>query len=87
MQAKIPVLAVTDSNTDIGKVIVDGGFGWWCESNNIDAFSEAVQTACVEDREKMGQLAYEYLVNHYSAEKGYDIIIQHFNRKNIMDNF
>lgn len=38
MQAKLPVLAVTDSNTDIGKVIVDGGFGWWCESNDEESF-------------------------------------------------
>ena len=34
MQAKIPVLAVTDPNTDIGKDNVGGKFGWWCESNN-----------------------------------------------------
>ena len=32
MQVKLPVLAVTDPNTDVGKVIVDGEFGWWCES-------------------------------------------------------
>lgn len=42
MQACLPVLACTDPNTDIGKVIVDGGFGWWCESNNVNAFVEAV---------------------------------------------
>ena len=28
MQAGIPVVAVTDPNTDVGRVIVDGGFGW-----------------------------------------------------------
>ena len=39
MQAKIPILAATDSNTDIGKVIVEGGFGWWCESNNVESYS------------------------------------------------
>lgn len=27
MQAKLPALAVTDPNTDIGKGIVEGGFG------------------------------------------------------------
>ena len=44
MQAKIPVLAVTDPNTDIGKVIVDGGFGWWCESNDVRAFAKSINT-------------------------------------------
>ena len=38
MQAKVPVLACTDPNTDIGKVIEEGGFGWWCESNDAVAF-------------------------------------------------
>lgn len=40
MQTKLPVLAATDPNTDIGKVIIDGGFGWWCESNNSNAFKK-----------------------------------------------
>lgn len=38
MQAGLPVLACTDTATDIGKIIVNGGFGWWCESDNIDCF-------------------------------------------------
>ena len=45
MQAKIPVLAVTDLNTDIGKVIVDGGFGWWCESDDLKMFSKTIFNA------------------------------------------
>ena len=43
MQAKLPVLAATDPNTDIGEVIKQGGFGWWCESNDTRAFSELVK--------------------------------------------
>ena len=42
MQAKIPVLAVTDPNTDIGKVIVEGGFGWWVKNNCVDEFSDKI---------------------------------------------
>lgn len=42
MQAKLPVLAVTDPNTDIGKVITEGGFGWWCESNNLVSFKKVI---------------------------------------------
>ena len=32
MQAGLPVLACTDTNSDIGKVITEGYFGWWCVS-------------------------------------------------------
>ena len=67
MQAKIPVLAVTDSNTDIGKVIVDGGFGWWCESNDVKEFERKIESIISKSNTNMGELAYEYLVANYSA--------------------
>ena len=49
MQAGLPVLACTDPNTDIGKVITEGGFGWWCESNNTENFSACVGEALKAD--------------------------------------
>lgn len=79
MQAGIPVLAVTDSNTDIGKVIVNGGFGWWCESNDVKAFQRKIREACKSDLIDMGMKGFQYLEEYYSAEKGYEIIMRHFN--------
>lgn len=74
MQAKLPVLACTDPNTDIGKVIVDGGFGWWCESNNIEAFGQLVTVAINADTSRLGEIGYEYLQDNYTVERGYEII-------------
>lgn len=68
MQAKQPVLACTDPNTDVGKVITEGGFGWWCESNSTDAFSACVNEACKADLEAMGIKGFEYLKQHYDAK-------------------
>ncbi len=42
MQATIPAFAVTDPNTDVGKVVVDGGFGWWCESDDAVNFAQMI---------------------------------------------
>lgn len=77
MQAKVPVLAVTDPNTDIGKVITNGGFGWWCESNDVEKFGEMVEMAVKADRRAMGEKAWDYLNEEYTAEKGYQIIMKH----------
>lgn len=74
LQAKLPVLACTDLNTDIGKIIVKGGFGWWCESDNIENFSQTIEKAQGADSLKMGQVAYEYLQENYTVEQGYRII-------------
>jgi len=77
MQAGLPVLACTDPNTDIGKVIVEGNFGWWCESNDVRAFGTIVQEAIAAPLQPMGKEAYQYLNAHYSAQEGYQIIAKH----------
>lgn len=83
MQAKMPVLAVTDPNTDIGKVIVDGGFGWWCESNDAEEFGRIVDKAAestsknliADELSAMGQRSFQYLREHYSSISSYEIIM------------
>jgi glycosyltransferase involved in cell wall biosynthesis len=75
LQAKLPVLAVTDVNSDVGKVIEEGSFGWWCESNNVDAFKEKVVVAAESNTELMGNIGFKYLQSHYSVEQQYLKII------------
>lgn len=74
MQAKLPVLAATDSNTDIGKIIESGRFGWWCTSDNIQHFAECVREICISQTVEMGQAGWEYLNENYTVDKGYTII-------------
>jgi len=42
MKEKKPVLAATDPCTDIGRIIEKGGFGYWCESNDVNGFINAM---------------------------------------------
>ncbi len=70
MQAKIPVLAVTDPNTDIGKVIVDGGFGWW-GSDDSDVFANCIQQICKADLNAMRNIEFKYLQEKYSADEAF----------------
>ena len=68
MQAKLPVLAVTDVNTDVGRIIEDGKFGWWCESDDVAKFSETVEKIMDADL-KIGQNGFEYMKEHYNAKE------------------
>ena len=74
MQAELPILACTDSNTDIGKIIVEGGFGWWCESNNAETFFEYINNIVYKSTIKKSNIK-DYLFKHYTANKGYEIIM------------
>jgi glycosyltransferase involved in cell wall biosynthesis len=76
MQAKLPVLAATDPNTDIGKVIVNGGFGWAIESNDVDKFRGIITELNSGSLTVIGENGYKYLSDHYSTEVGYRIIKQ-----------
>lgn len=73
MQAGLPVLACTDPTTDIGQVVTDGGFGWWCESDNPQEFANTVKRTLLETT-GMDQVAVKYLTDHYAAEQGYQTI-------------
>lgn len=76
MQAKLPVLACTDPNTDIGKVIVDGGFGWWCESDDARKFKACVNQVLGKETKMIGELGFQYLQNNYSVSNAYETIMK-----------
>lgn len=78
MQAKIPVLAVTDPNTDIGKVITEGGFGWWCESDNSEEFIKCIKKALNANFDGIDKKIDDFLNKNYTSEQGYKIVMQHF---------
>ncbi|MBP5260565.1 MAG: glycosyltransferase family 4 protein [Clostridiales bacterium] len=75
MQAKLPVIACTDPNTDIGKVIEQGGFGKWCESNDASAFRRVIEEMMASDMPSLGKTGFEYLNENYTAEIEYKIIM------------
>jgi len=81
MQASMPVIAATDKNTDIGEVIENGSFGYWCESGNLITFLNHVEKLCDNKiRTKLGNNARKYLENYYTAKHSYEIIMNHFNK-------
>ncbi len=77
MQAGLPVLACTDPNTDVGQVI-NGGFGWWCESDSTEGFSECIINACSSDLLCKGNNSFKYLCENYSVENSYRVIMEAF---------
>ena len=78
LQAKLPVLAVTDENTDIGEIIVNNKIGWWCPSNNVQKFNEVIADINAEDLQEIGAKGYKFLCDNYSVDVPYDAIMKHF---------
>lgn len=79
MQTGLPVLCCTDRNTDIGNVAVTGGFGWKCDSNDLDSFINVISSVLATGQKygEMVESEYKYLEDHYSVDDTYQIINQH----------
>ncbi len=76
MQAGLPVLACTDPYTDIGKVITDGGFGWWCESKHVNNFVKNVDIILKTNLDSMKLKSRQMLLEHYLSLNAYQVIIK-----------
>ncbi|MES2651650.1 MAG: glycosyltransferase family 4 protein [Bacteroidota bacterium] len=78
MECKLPVLAATDTTTDIGTIIVDNDFGFWCENGDLLAFEKYVLNLSknLDLRKKMGEAAIDYLKENYLAQHSYEKIIR-----------
>lgn len=75
MQAKLPVLAVTDPNTDVGKVIVEGGFGWCCESNSATQFQWKIDVILqCKELKRIGENGWKNLNEYYTVARSFDIV-------------
>lgn len=83
LECKIPVLAATDVNSDLGYIAESNNFGLWCESGDLDTFNVHLRklTNNPELIEKMGVNGYEYLMENYTSEKSYEIVMNHVDNK------
>jgi glycosyltransferase involved in cell wall biosynthesis len=80
LENRMPVIAATDANTDIGAIAEENGYGFKCLSGDIEVMKKHVQFCCENKGriEEMGQNGYDFLIANYTVQHSYDIIIKHF---------
>ena len=84
MQQKKPVLAATDKVTDIGKIITEHNFGFWALHGDLDDFIKHIELLFNEKTRliQMGINAYDFLLNNYTVDKSYNLILDKSHIKN-----
>ena len=79
MQASMPVVAATDTSSDVGEVISEGRFGFWCASNNLRAFNDILDKLNDEHVRKVWCVNdCEFLLENYGVARTYNTILKHF---------
>ena len=79
MQAGLPVVTATDGMCDMGRIAEANGFGVAGSSVSAEGFLDRCRALTDEDIAAMGRRSREYLEENYTAERSYELIMEHFN--------
>ena len=77
LEYKMPVIACTDPNCDTGAIAEENGFGMYAPSNDVQAFTAAVDRMLTADIKAMGNNGYEFMKANYLVEHTYEAIMKH----------
>lgn len=77
LMARKPIVAVTDPNSDVGKIAEENGYGFWCPSNSVRSFVETIDKMMLQDIRLMGEKAYQFYLNNYTVGHTYSTIVKH----------
>lgn len=80
LENKLPIIAATDPNTDIGKIAETHNFGFACINGNLDNFCFHLDKLNNNRPliQKMGENGYNFLLENYTVQSSYNIILKHF---------
>lgn len=77
LENKMPIIACTDPNCDTGTIAEENGYGFWCPSNSVEAFTKAVDKMLASDIRQMGENGYKFFLENYTVQNTYDTIMKH----------
>ncbi len=81
LENKMPIIAATDVNTDIGTIAEANGYGLCCESRETADFTRCLNEmiASPERMCQMGERGFEFLKQNYVTDVTYGRIMAHMN--------
>ena len=78
LMEKKPIIAATDPNCDTGSIAEQNGYGFWCPSNDVEAFTQCVDKILKSDLAQMGEKGYQFFLDNYTITHTYNAIMKHF---------
>lgn len=77
LEMKMPIIAATDVNTDIGIVIEKNKCGYWVQSGNLEGMQLAIDNICKDEKKflEMKENAWELLNREFTVDHSYGLIM------------
>jgi len=76
LEMKLPVIAATDPNTDIGIIIEEADSGFRVMAGDQDEMQVKLELLLNSDLKRLGENAEKLLFNKYTVEKSYNLIVE-----------
>lgn len=79
LEYKMPIIAATDVNTDIGTIAENNGYGYSCESRRVEDFTACINKYIANPKsiKEMGERGYRFLLENYLVDTTYQRILAH----------
>ncbi len=79
LENRIPVIASTDSVSDIGIIAEENGFGFKVKSGDLETFNKLIDylTSNTDIIKVMGKKGHDFLMSNYLVQNSYSKIINH----------
>lgn len=77
LESRMPVIVCSDPICDMGAIAEKNGFGVYVPSNDVKAFTAAVDRMLTADIKAMGNKGYEFMKANYLVEHTYNAVIKH----------
>ena len=76
LEMKMPVIAATDTNTDIGDIIENANCGYKVIAGKQEEMQEKIELILSADLQLLGENGVKLLMNQYTVDKSYDLIME-----------
>lgn len=77
LEMKMPIIAATDENTDVGEVIENANCGYWVKSGDIAGMQLNLKRLLNQEANTvMGEHAWQLLVQKYTVDNSYQLIMR-----------
>ena len=61
----------------MGPIAQNNGFGYWCQSNFVNTFTQCLNNMLASDISNMGEKGFRFLCENYLIENTYSAIMKH----------
>jgi len=79
LEFRIPIIAATDVNSDVGQMAEHNGYGFWCQSGDLKSFNEIMERMTHNEElvREMGDAGYAYFAENFTVERSFSTIMKH----------